>query len=143
MNDLNRAHPSTVRETSRQASSTAFSSEPVEESGRAEDRAGHGKPAAPLNGLNDLNDLFLTIAYRLTPRAFLRNQDLTLVRPGAYPAISLITTAFRYSFDALVLGLQFFSLSEFLESFLEQVLCAHIFDGRDVVIEPANLLLIR
>jgi hypothetical protein len=55
----------------------------------------------------------------------------------------LITPAFRYSFDALVLGLQFFSRSEFLESFLHQVLCAHFFDGRDIVTEPANLLLIR
>jgi hypothetical protein len=57
--------------------------------------------------------------------------------------ISLITPAFRYNFDALVLGLQFFSRPEFLESFLHQVLCAHFFDGRDIVTEPANLLLIR
>ncbi len=57
--------------------------------------------------------------------------------------ISLITPAFRYSFDALVLGLQFFSRSEFLESFLHQVLCAHFFDGRDIVTEAADLLLIR
>jgi hypothetical protein len=55
----------------------------------------------------------------------------------------LITPAFGYSFDPLVLGLQFFSRSEFLESFLHQVLCAHFFDGRDIVTEPANLLLIR
>ena len=56
---------------------------------------------------------------------------------------SLITPAFRYSFDALVLRLQFFSLSKLLESFLDEVLCAYVSDRRDVVIEPANLLLIR
>ena len=28
---------------------------PSTSSGRAEDRAGHGEPAEPLNGLNDLN----------------------------------------------------------------------------------------
>jgi hypothetical protein len=55
----------------------------------------------------------------------------------------LITPAFRDRFDALVLGLEFFSRSEFLESFLHQVLRAHFFDGRDIVTEPANLLLIR
>jgi len=55
----------------------------------------------------------------------------------------LITPAFRYSFDALILRFQFFSRSEFLESFLHQVLCAHFFDGRDIVTEPANPLLIR
>jgi hypothetical protein len=58
-NVLNGAHPSTVREASRQASSTAFSSEPVEESGRAEDRAGHGEPVEPLNRLNVWNGYFL------------------------------------------------------------------------------------
>jgi hypothetical protein len=57
-NDLNGAHPSTVREASRQASSTALSSEPVEESGRTKDRAGHGEPVEPLNDLNDFNARF-------------------------------------------------------------------------------------
>jgi hypothetical protein len=38
LNDLNGAHPSTL-------------------SGRAEDRAGHGEPAEPLNDWNDLNGL--------------------------------------------------------------------------------------
>jgi hypothetical protein len=54
LNVLNRAHPSTVREASRQASSTVFRSEPVEVSGRAQDRAGHGEPVEPLNVLERL-----------------------------------------------------------------------------------------
>ena len=77
--------------------------------------------------------------------------NVDLVRPRAQSplgstqfaaiTLSLITPAFLYSFDALVLRLQFFSLSKLLESFLDEVLCAHISDRRDVVIKPANLLL--
>jgi hypothetical protein len=91
------------------------------------------------------------IAVRIGPdilrtRTLSTNSDLQLSTKDSTPcgpSYPLITPAFRYSFDALVLGLQFFSRSEFLESFLHQVLCAHFFDGRDIVTEPANLLLIR
>ena len=50
-NDLNRANASTVREASRQASSTALSSEPVAERGRAEARASHGEPVEAMERL--------------------------------------------------------------------------------------------
>src|SRR5262245_13392193 len=75
----------------------------------------------------------------LRPRA----QSLLGSTQFAATTLSLITPAFLYSFDALVLRLQFFSLSKLVESFLDEVLCAHISDRRDLVIEPANLLLIR
>jgi hypothetical protein len=56
--------------------------------------------------------------------------------------VPLITPAFRYSLDALVLGLQFFSRSEFFEGLLNQILCADIFDGRNLATKPADPLLV-